>query len=360
MPQDITWLDWLLAAAGVFAAPLALRAFKPWLLQRLRAWQRTQGFGSALLRRRQQAVLDTIAATRVSLLTILAVALALRGLQPPPPWGRLCDGAATVALFVQIGLWSAAFLDRWINASRDHALRADPEAATGLAAASFLLRLLSWSLLSLMLLDNLGVNVTAVLAGLGVGGVAVGLALQSILKDLFASLSIVLDKPFQIGHFIVVDGLPGTVENIGLKTTRLRALDGEQYVFSNADLTMARVRNFRTMEQRRIEQRFVLRLDTDPRALEQLPQWLREIVQALPDVRFDRAHLKDIEPDGLRFEMVYWIEQPDYLVYMNTRHTINLALLRGLRARGIELAQPMRHVMLHRSNNMQPNAAASS
>ncbi|MDE2119657.1 MAG: mechanosensitive ion channel [Betaproteobacteria bacterium] len=290
----------------------------------------------------------------------MAAALALRELQPPAPWERLCDGAATVALFVQIGLWSGAFLDRWINASRDRALRADPESVTGLAAASFLLRLVSWSLLSLMLLDNLGVNVTAVLTGLGVGGVAVGLALQSILKDLFASLSIVLDKPFQIGHFIVVDGLPGTVENIGLKTTRIRALDGEQYVFSNADLTMARVRNFRDMHQRRIEQRFVLNLDTDPRALEQLPRVLREIVQALPDVRFERAHLKDIEPEGLRFEIVYWICQPDYTLYMNTRHAINLALLRALRARSVRLAQPVREIVLQRSNEMRPHGAASS
>lgn len=339
--------DWLEAAAWLGGLPLVVCVLKPWLLARLRAlpplppWPGTKGL---LLRRREQALLDALAATRLGLVVGMALAPALRALDPPAPWQPLLGHVAALALFVQIGLWTGAFVDRWINTSRDHALQADPESATGLAAASFLLRLLIWSLLLLALLDNVGVNVTALLAGLGVGGIAVGLALQSVLKDLFASLSIVLDKPFQIGHFIIVDGMAGTVENIGLRTTRVRAQDGELYVFSNADLTVARVRNFRAMRERRIEHRFALRADSDCDALQRVPELLRCIVQEQPQARFDRAHLKDIDGEGLRFEMIYWITDPDYRIYMDTRQAINLALLRALRGQRLSLAQPVREI----------------
>ena len=340
MPMDHVLLDWLCAAAWTVGVPLGARVLKSWLTRRLLA------AAPAAARQRGQYLLGLLAATRIGLLGLAAAALALRWLEPPARWLALLDGAALGPLLLQLGLWSGALVGRWVDASRQRALQSDPRAATALVAAAFLLRLATWLVLLLVLLDNLGVNVTALLAGLGVGGVAVGLGLQSILKDLFASLSIVLDKPFQLGHFIVVDEVAGTVENIGLKTTRVRALSGELLVFSNADLTRARLRNFQMMTERRIEYHFTLQADTDERALRQLPALLRRLVRSQPRARFERAHLCAVAGDGLRFEMIYWVTDPDYTLHMDVQQAIHLGLLRALRQRGLRLAQPLRQLVV--------------
>ncbi len=331
---------WLIALAWVLLVGGLTSALKPLLVRRLRA------LVEHTPTRWDDALVHALAGTRAWLLMLVALLPAAHALVLPELPRRWLEGVASAALALQAGIWASRFLDQIITDSREHAMRSDPETATGLAAMSFLARLVLWSLLALLLLDNLGFNVSTLLAGLGVGGIAVGLALQNILGDLFSSLSIVLDKPFQIGHFVVVDGFSGTVENIGLKTTRIRSISGELLVFSNTDLTKARLRNYRHMQERRIVFAFGVCYDTPADVVAQIPGQVREAIEALEHTRFDRAHFKDFGDSALNFEVVYWMTVADYTVYMDTQQAINLELMRRLDALGVGFAFPTRTVQL--------------
>jgi len=197
-----------------------------------------------------------------------------------------------------------------------------------------------WSVVLLLALDNLGMDVTALVAGLGVGGIAVALAAQNILADLFASISIVLDKPFVLGDFVVLDGFAGSVEHVGLKTTRVRSLTGEQLIFSNTDLLGSRLRNYGRMRERRIVFSVGVTYGTSREKLDKIPGILREAVESVPKARFDRAHFKAFGPSSLDFEIVYWVTLPDYAVYMDSQQAINLRIFDRFAAEGIEFAYP--------------------
>ncbi len=346
---------WLVALVWLVLVGAAVSAFKPILVRRL------QAAAAHTPMHWDDALVHALAGTRSWLLMLVALLPAVHALVLPHEVRRWVEGAASVALAWQLGLWIGRFVDAAIRHSRETAMRSDPETATGLAAMSFLARLVLWSLLALLLLDNLGFNVSTLLAGLGVGGIAVGLALQNILGDLFSSLSIVLDKPFQIGHFVVVDGFSGTVENIGLKTTRLRSISGEMLVFSNTDLTKARLRNYRHMQERRIVFAFGVCYDTPAEVMADIPAQVRTIIEAQPQARFDRAHFKDFGDSSLNFEVVYWMTLADYTAYMDTQQAINLELMRCMQRLGVEFAFPTRTVQLSTTSplavSLQRNAA---
>src|SRR5690606_25738969 len=178
--------------------------------------------------------------------------------------------------------------------------------------------------------------------GLGVGGIAVALAVQNILGDLFSSFSIVLDKPFVLGDFVIVGNEMGTVEKIGLKTTRIKSLGGEQIVFSNTDLLQSRVRNYKRMADRRIVFSFSVRYETPSELLDQIPQVVRQIIENQENTRFDRAHFQSFGESGLRFEVVYYVTNPSYNVYAAIEHRINLALHRRLAEMGVRFAHAIR------------------
>lgn len=280
--------------------------------------------------------------TRLWLVLLVALAVSARYLDLPARPARLLDIVATIAVFMQVGMWLSAALNAWLTRYKERSLRADAGAATSIAALGFLGRLVLWSVVLLLTLSNLGVDVTALIAGLGIGGIAVALAVQNILGDLFASLSIVIDKPFVIGDFIIVDDYLGSVEYVGLKTTRVRSLAGEQIVFANSDLLNSRVRNYKRMYQRRIVFNFGLRYGTSPEQLEWVAEELRRIIEAQPLARFDRAHFFAFRESALEFEVVYWMTDPDYNKYMDTQQAINLAMMRALAERDIGFAHPLR------------------
>ena len=286
------------------------------------------------------AAVATIEATRLGLIVLIALYAGSHNLDLPPRVLKILDGAAVIALFLQLGLWLAALLEFWIGRSRAQAMASNIGAATSLSALSFIVQLVLWVLMLLLMLDNLGVNITALVAGLGIGGIAVALAVQNILGDLFASLSIVIDKPFVIGDFIAVDDCVGTVENVGLKTTRIRSLGGEQIIFSNSDLLKARVRNHRRMVERRVLFGFDVTYETPVEQLTDIPVMVKRIVEAQQPVRFERAHFKSFGESALQFEVVYWVQSPDYGRYMDIQQAINLALMRELATQGIEFAYP--------------------
>lgn len=287
--------------------------------------------------------------TRTLPILLVAVYVGARWLELPAKPNGFVHGVAILAIMVQAALWSASGIEFWVDRYRRLHLDSDPASATTIIALRFLGKLAVYSTLLLLALDNLGFDVTALIAGLGVGGIAVALAVQSILGDLFASLSIVIDKPFVIGDFVVVGDLAGTVEYIGLKTTRVRSLSGEQLVFSNSDLLSSRIRNFKRMAERRVLFRFGVVYQTPPEALETIPATVRGIVEAQESARFDRAHFAGFGESAFDFEIVYYVLTPDYNAYMDTQQAINLSILRTFREQGIEFAYPTRTVFLEKA-----------
>lgn len=292
-------------------------------------------------------------------LSILIVALYAGSmvLELTPRYESIIRRIAVTAFLLQAAMWGDTGVRAWRD--RHRATDSAPDSAVSMlstAILDFLLRLAVWLVVLLMILDNLGFNITTLVASLGIGGIAVALAVQNILGDLFASLSIVLDKPFVLGDFIIVDDILGTVEYIGLKTTRVRGLGGEQVVFSNGDLLKARIRNHQRMLTRRAA--FIIRVtyQTSEEHLRAIPDLVRGIVTDQANVRFERAHFFALSESSLDFEVVYWIQSPDYFLFMNAQQAILLSLVRLFRERGIEFAHPIRKVRL--SGTLQGDSVA--
>jgi len=207
-----------------------------------------------------------------------------------------------------------------------------------------------WVLGILLALSNFGIDVTSLLAGAGIAGIAVAFALQGILSDLFSSFSLYFDRPFKVGDFIVAGGTSGTVKRIGVKTTRIQALTGEEVVLPNQDLTSTTIQNFRRMEERRVVFGFGVLYETDAKRIEEIPASVRKIIESVDDTRFDRAHFKGFGDSSLDFEVVYYVLDRDYAKCMDIQQKINLALLRLFEERSIGFAYPTRTVYVNTSN----------
>ena len=292
-------------------------------------------------------LVDLAGRTRSLLIAVMAVYAGSFALEPPPRIATALKVAMVLAVVLQAGLWVSAVIDFWVERNRKRLMTQDVTTASLLGVLRFAAKVVLWSVVLLVGLDNLGVDVTALIAGLGIGGVAVALALQNILGDLLASLSIVLDKPFVIGDTITVDTLTGSVENIGLKTTRLRATTGEQIVLSNGELLKSRIRNWARLTERQVTLTFGLAYPVPADKLAKIPGLLQGIVESQDQVRFDRAHLKALGPSSLDFEAVYKVLSPDFKLHMDRQQAILLELLRALEREGIELAHPAPAVVVH-------------
>ncbi|MEX5748946.1 mechanosensitive ion channel family protein [Massilia sp. X63] len=333
--------DWLMALVAAAVVVTGLDAAKSILLRRLRSFVAANPGGSRAL----GAAVASLSRTRLVVLVIVGLYAGASLLALPERTQLFISRAAIAAVLIQCAIWGDHALRAWLAGTRaEQAL--DPDRVTSSTAISFLLRVVLWAVVGLMTLDNLGVNITALVASLGVGGIAVALAVQSILGDLFAKLSIVLDKPFVVGDFIIVDKMLGTVESVGLKTTRVRSLGGEQIVFSNADLLKSRIHNLRRMETRRVVFTVAVTYDTPEPALRALPGLLEEIVTAQPQVRFDRAHLSSLAAPAYTYEVVYFVDSADYRVFMDRQQEIYLRIVAMLGEQGVRLALPSQTVHL--------------
>ena len=284
--------------------------------------------------------LKVLAATRLWLLSPLATYGAASALELPPKLDHGIELMAAVALMLQSALWINCLLKLWLARSIEQRRAVDSEGATVLSLLAFAARLVVWTLTLLLILNHLNFNITALVTGLGIGGVAVALAVQNVLGDLFASLSIILDQPFVLGDFIIVGDCLGSVEHIGLKTTRLRSLGGELIVFSNADLLKSRIRNYKRMFERRVVFTLGLAYDSSEEQLRQLAEALRRIVEAQRSVRFERAHFKEFGEQALSFEVAYYVLSADYTLYMDIQQAINLAIFRYVRQERMAFALP--------------------
>lgn len=251
-----------------------------------------------------------------------------------------------VILMWQISVWSFSLLDKWISAAIKKRTQKNPATANSISLIQLVFRFILFSMLFLFTLSNLGIRITTIIAGLGVGGIAVALALQKILGDLFSSLSIVLDKPFAIGDFVVVEQYMGTVEKIGLKTTRLRSLSGEQIIISNSDLLATRIRNFKRMHERRVVQLFSVTHETDQDLLKLAVETVEATIRSKARVRFERCHFMKITPTSLDIEAVYWVLSDDHNLHMDIQQEILFEIRKIFKSKGIDFAYPTSEVHL--------------
>jgi small-conductance mechanosensitive channel len=217
----------------------------------------------------------------------------------------------------------------------------------------FVIKVLIWCLAMIILLDNLGVKISGIVAGLGIGGVAVALAAQAILGDLFSYFTIFFDRPFEIGDFIIIGDFLGTVEHIGVKTTRLRSLSGEQLIFSNSDLTNSRVRNYKRMERRRVVFKLGVSYETDLASLKAIPNIITNIISGFTDAVFDRAHFTTYGDFSLNYEIVYYVLGNDYNRYMDIQQEINLQIKEEFEKRDIEFAYPTQTLFLKEPGRLE-------
>ena len=292
------------------------------------------------------AIVDLLRRTRYFFILAAAIAGATLFLDLPTRALAVGHVLGTIALILQIAIWGNGFITFWFLHYAERKADSDVSSRTTIAAFSFVARAIMWSMLLLVALNRLGYDVTALLTGLGVGGIAVALAVQNVLGDVFAALAIVIDKPFVVGDAISVDTLSGTVENVGLKTTRIRSVNGEQLIFSNTDLLKSRIRNFKRMQERRVVLTIGVSYDTPPDTVARIPAMLREAVEAQEQVRFDRSHFMSYGESSLVFETVYFVLTADYLTFANTNQAVNLAVLRRFSAEGIDFAFPTRTIVV--------------
>ena len=251
---------------------------------------------------------------------------------------RALEAVAIIALFLQIGIWINVLVNYW---SRSYVQRHDRNRAdaTTIQAISVLIKVTLWIILAVITLEEgFRQNVTALVAGLGVGGIAIAFALQNVLSDIFAAMSIVTDKPFVIGDSIQVDTFSGKVEHIGLKSTRVRSDTGEQIVFGNSDLLKGRIRNFGRMEERQavVVTRVAGSTPADKLAL--VPKIMREVIESIPNTRFVRAAMTTLSDTTIDFTSVYYLTDPAYQVYVDSQKAVILELMRRLSTEGILLS----------------------
>lgn len=296
-------------------------------------------------------LVDMLKNTKFFILLVTSAYLASYAIALKPSINVLWQKAVILILILQGGLWASAGISFALRQTIQKRMERDLSSTTTITFLGFVARLLLWIIVLLLILDNMGVNITGLVAGLGIGGIAVALAVQNILGDLFASLSIVLDKPFVIGDFVVVDSLSGTIEHIGLKTTRIRSLGGEQLVFSNNDLLKSRIRNYKRMSERRIVFSFGVVYQTPLEKMKAIKEIVSDIIKNEENARLDRVHFKEYGDSSLNFEVVYFVNNADYNIYMDVQEAINLEIFRCFQQEGIEFAYPTRTLFIQNGKN---------
>lgn len=330
------------AAFLVFGA-IAILLFKAIVLKRLKRWAERSAT------QWDDFAVSVLEKTAVPLLLAALVYTGVSGLKLHPTFSKGLHAAfmafvtflAARTLILSLDLSIQGYLSRHEKDSSSN--------SNGLRALWAILKFLVWGGALVFFLDNLGFHVTSIVAGLGIGGVAVALAAQSVLGDLFSYFAIFFDKPFEIGDFITVGDHMGTVEYIGIKTTRLRSLGGEEIVFHNSDLTGSRLNNFKRMAQRRIVFSLGLTYDTDLPKLKRVPELLKSIITRTPDTTFDRAHFASYGPSSLVFEVVYFVLSADYNKYMDIQQQINFTIREEFDKLGLSFAFPTQTIELAKS-----------
>jgi small-conductance mechanosensitive channel len=283
---------------------------------------------------------DIAASTTNWFIVLVALVAGVQFLSFTPFLMAIFSRVTAVGWLVQVGLWLSTGSTTYLSLRRRRRLKEAPGEAMTLDLLAFGLRAAIWTIVALTALDRVGINVSALVAGLGIGGIAVALAARSILADLLASLSIVFDRPFVVGDVLGIDDFTGSVEKVGLKTTRMRSQSGEQLVFSNTDLLASRIRNYGRMAERRVSFTVGVTYETRFSQLRSIPDIIRVAIEAEAPVRFERAHFQKYGDFALVFEAVYHVLSPRYALYMDIQQSINLKIFERFAEEGIRFAYP--------------------
>lgn len=334
-------VSWLIVLALTLLATLLLK-----VLMRLTAGRLTQ------LSERTKASFDNLWAALLSstkpwfLFVLLFFFIGAPALDPTAQIDRALKALLVLTASLQVILWGTKVIRHWRTAHLEKRVAKDASSKTAIGFIAAAVQVLFVVIVTLVALSNLGVDIAALIAGLGIGGIAVALAAQNILGDLFASVSIILDKPFVVGNFVIVGDMSGTVEYIGLRTTRVRSLSGEQMIFANKDLLESRIRNYKSMWQRRVVLNFRITYSTPAEKVEQVPRWVKQFVEEDPALRFDRCHFAGYGEFALLYETVFFVKDSSYNVFMDQQEKLLLKMFRKFKEEEVEFALPARSIQV--------------
>ena len=334
-------VDYMIFVGLFLAAFGIIKIFQYFIIRRLKKWSEKTAttIDDFLLRIIQRLILPLayfgafyLSVNTLSLHPLLKKSIDIVGM------AILMVFAARAALSIMSYGFDRYFAKRGKDVTSDHSL-------TGILAV---LKVIVWALAVVVFLDNLGFKISAVIAGLGIGGIAIALAAQAVLRDLFSYFSILFDRPFEIGDFIILDDYLGTIEHIGIKTTRIRSLGGEQVILSNTDLTSSRVRNYKRMGKRRVVFKLGVTYQTSLEQLKIMPGIIEKVIKDVKDTTFDRAHFFSYGDFSLVFEVVYYVMSRDYNIYMDIQQEINFDIKKEFDARDIVFAYPTQTLYLNK------------
>jgi small-conductance mechanosensitive channel len=335
-------LDYLFFLATFFLGIIIIRILKAVILNRLKVWAEKS---STTI---DDFLINIFEKKLLPLFYFGVFYVATKSLTLNPSVSKVIDVLGVVLLtFFSIQLFIALIyysLDRYWTEKA-----VDEDRQRGIKTILPIVKVVLWGIGITFLLDNLGFKISTVIAGLGIGGIAIALAAQTVLGDLFSYFVIFFDRPFEVGDFIIIGDFLGSVEHIGIKTTRLRSLGGEQLVFSNTDLTNSRLRNYKRMDKRRVVFKFGVVYQTKLQQLKEIPKIVTEIIKNVPDTVFDRAHFFSYGDFSLDFEVVYYVLSRDYNKYMDIQQEINFKLKEELEKLGIEFAYPTQTLFLEKT-----------
>lgn len=328
-----TIYQWILALGIIVGLFLMIRLFKYFVVKKVKAWALTTNTNW------DNFLIAIVENSIIPLLYVSSFYFAISTLSFSDKLDKVIHVAYLVAItYFVLRIISAAFR-KFVYSfiQREENSESKEKQAGGLIVIA---NVLIWILGIIFLMDNLGYNVTTLIAGLGVGGIAIALAAQAVLGDLFSYFVIFFDRPFEIGDFVVVGDKNGVIEYIGIKTTRIRTLSGEQLICSNTDLTNSRLHNFKRMERRRIVFSLGVTYQTTHAQLSEIPDLIKQPIDKRPKLQFDRAHFSGYGDFSLNFEVVYYVLDPDYTVYMDNQQAVYLDIFEAFEKRGIEFAYP--------------------
>jgi small-conductance mechanosensitive channel len=334
---------YLITLGIILGGLLLLRLFRKSILSKLQKW------ASGTETKFDDYIVGGIQKFGLPILNFVVIYFGLHYLVLPERVEKLIQNAMVVIF----AYYAVRMISSFARLSLESFIRSQDEGeekVKQLAGIMLIINAVLWGIGLLFIFNNFGYDVTAIVAGLGIGGIAIALAAQNILGDLFNYFVIFFDRPFEIGDFITVDDKKGTVEYIGIKTTRLKSITGEQLVFSNSDLTNSRIHNFKRMQRRRILFSLGVIYQTPPDLLEKIPTILKDIVAAQPNITFDRAHFAKFGASSLDYEVVYFVETSEYTTYMDLQQKINMQIFHAFAAEKIEFAYPTQTLFLTRES----------
>lgn len=343
-----TLAQYLIALAVFLALLIGLIIFKRILAGSIKK------YGEKSLPKTSALLGELLSALKVFVFPIISLHFALATLTLSQVWSKRISIFVFAVLTFQVLLMLTRAIGFLIGQYRIGGLAQDDlSAESARKNLNAIAKTLLWVVGFLFFLNNVGIDITTLITGLGIGGIAVALAAQSLLGDIFSSFVIAVDKPFGVGDFIVVGDFSGTVEHIGLKTTRVRSISGELIVVGNSDLTSSRVKNYRRMQTRRISFKIGVTYDTPLKSLREIPQIIKEAIEMAPKTIFDRAHFIEFGPYILGFEIVYFVKDREFLSYVEAQQSMNLKILEEFEKRGIDMAFPTQTIHIARSEDVE-------